>query len=79
VVRVDAIRVVEQEWHYQDRILFRGDEIPYLVKVATLDKHPVRWLRDHLLLQSKGHPYCAPGLRDLFAIALQFHEPEMDL
>jgi hypothetical protein len=75
ILRIDEISVGEQGLHYQGRIVFKGEEIPYAVTAATLERHPVQWLREYLLRQGKGLAYFAPGWRDVIALAVQWHEP----
>jgi hypothetical protein len=77
VLRIDTVVRAEEALHYRGRILFRGEEVPYEVGAAVLQRHPGRWLREYLLRQGKGVLHLAPGVSGLLEIALKFHEPAL--
>jgi hypothetical protein len=81
ILRIDVAYSAGEALRYRGRVLFRGEEVPFDVAAAELEKHPGRWLRAHLLRQGKGVAHVAPGLTGLVEIALRFHEPtcEADL
>ncbi|HLJ91619.1 MAG TPA: hypothetical protein VKU02_00365 [Gemmataceae bacterium] len=78
VVRVDRLRLLEEELEYVGRILFRGEEVPFAAAESAWERQPARWLRRYLVEQGKGVLQFAPGVRDLLEIALRFQEPMVD-
>lgn len=80
VLRIDRAVYYRQSdcIHYEGRILYRGQEVPFTVPQETLEDQGFHWMRGEIIRTGLGviryHP---DWRRHAVPLALQFHRPEI--
>ena len=69
--------VVQKQIPCVGTVIFHGEEIPFTAPMKEIERHPLAWMRDFLLRQSKGPMRFDPKWeRDVITISVSFHEPK---
>jgi len=78
ILRIDEVihqDRLDQTW-YRGRIIYEGEEVPFTELKTVIEKNPLKWMQDQLLIHSKGLLRFSPSWRSkIVPVALQFHKP----